>query len=451
MYQPGSTLLFLDAKTFSEQIVRSVNAALPIGAGNIKGRLKRTTRVWTTWMVGTVQKGTHFWQQDAQNKYEFKLCVDPLRNQEIPLTQSEVDQLLVTKALRAILFKAGNCQEMVWVALIQACQRIAAIPDDKVVPPFSFQIINCPAPVADHVILKVSIDGRHFICDPWLKKVYGINDVNLEAWRKDFEAAEIAPEVKKHMSEREKNSIWDKLKKIIKGHDSFYYASYEVGTREQAKKLAELFERAYEQAVLSYPLTGLFDKRNITPGLTWNHVPLSLVYEQYLNENPSCYYTVQNVKRIKEYIDQFEFPTQLMRSELWGYVRFYLYILSEGGFNYKPSLINMAAIMNTMPFDALCGYGRINIASMDALILYGSCVLFRLDPTSKKATALRNALESRDSVVPICQALLIKQDRILSFWLTPDAWNEMPDKLMSFVKEASEQEKLCENHITLIL
>ncbi|MFI4956375.1 MAG: hypothetical protein ACHQAX_04105 [Gammaproteobacteria bacterium] len=439
-----------DATTLAQYIVHSVNAAMPIGPSNIKeGPARLSSQERTGGWSETVIAGSHCgflswskWEQEGP--WEIKLYTDIREFEAAPSKTYENNSKvidLVASALRAAMYKAGNCDDMSDLGMIQLCQWIASIPDAVPIPPFSFQIIAGVRHVAAHACLKISLNGKHVICDPWLKEVFEINDQNLDRWQQQFENTEVPPDSKKDYDDDERAVIWEQLKKNIKSDLETKSVLCSVSSREEAKNIAAFYERSYQQSILSSYGKNLFNEKDMTSSLMWNEAPVYLHYEILLRVTSPDYYVKQNIKLIKEYIDKFEFSGKINKTELKEYVSFYLYLLTRGGFSQKSSLYNIVRIMNTLPFKELCKISCVNMASMDALKLYGGCVLSRLDPQSGKASSLRSALESDDPLVAVCDALNIKQNQLLGFWAPPDSWTDMPDTLKDFVTVAIEQKK----------
>lgn len=208
---PNSFVLFKDVKSkknqpdllkASEQVVRQVNCMLPIGSSNIYDQHSglssyQKTKGWSHIALRGIRtsidhssltkidwqrKGTGQWTDTNPSSYQTDFVPSqafPKLIRDVALCGAhELDN--IGKAIFAVIFQAGNCTEKARYATFLLCLRVI----DHLSEGDNFSIKVVDHPHIDHRFLRVSWNGKHFICDPWLNFSCEINDQNLEEFGK---------------------------------------------------------------------------------------------------------------------------------------------------------------------------------------------------------------------------------------------------------------------------
>jgi hypothetical protein len=439
MFRPSLKPTAFNAIALGKEIVRSVHAAMPIGSENIKqdpqGGLSshERTGAWGRTTVDAAQRGSLHWDYvETDNKATWRSVRSSKREYPIvPTDEDEDEDLLnvVERALAATMFKAGNCQEMTALAMIRFCQWFAALPPNTPTPEFYIKIMYGTDVVIDHAFLKVCINDQHVLCDPWLKSVFDINDTTLNAWKTQFENTEDPPIAKERVSKKDQADIWAGFLETVKRREGIENVEFMVSSRETAIKIADLYERSLQEAVLSLYNEELFDVRNMSSSLLWHNEPVQMYLMRHHQEASPNFYVRKNIEAIKLFIEQYQFPEKIIQDELLEHIHLYVYLFANNEFRHKPTIDHFASVLTKYSCKTLCKIACVPSDGFESLKIYAAQVLVRYPSAGNDARAI--ALKEawlQNSVVDLCDALK----------MNADDWDAMPKELKNYAEKLLE-------------
>ena len=432
-----------DSLALGWEIALKVYSDTPIGAQNVKQdpysnlSSKDRTGDWATAAVGAVQTGSLSWVK-VEESWEPYIS-ENVEYLLVPTDASEDEDLLdiIDKALHASMFKAGNCTEMSALGLVQLCQWIASVPDDITIPPFKLKLFYGPDFIIEHTFLTIDFNDKYVLCDPWLRCVNEINDENLEAWKILFEMAECPPDEKKSVRTREQALIWAVFMAGLKMREGTDNVHFSVSSRETAKKIADLYSRSLDEAVLSLYNKELFDVKNMSSSLSWHEEPVHVYLIRCRQKKSLNYFERKNIKAIKQYLEQYEFPQVIKKSELLEHIHLYVYLFSNNNFKEKESTHRFVRLLKKSTYQEFCGSVNLAMDSLAGLKIYAAQVLARFDTAKndKKAIALKKAWLSNNCLVDLCEALKMHSQPVNSLWTEINDWDAMPKELKQYVEK----------------
>jgi len=459
MVNPGSKVPHFDAIALSREIVRKVHAAMPIGAENILKdpsggfpSLERTGK-WGNLCAGAAQGGSITWVhaaemekirgeakrakiEDTEDKEKiWNEMVFHKEEYSVASTDESIKiKSIIREALNATMFKAGNCSLMSALGLVYFCQWIAAIPDHIPIPSFSFKIQDGPSPVIDHGSTSLMMNGQYVLCDIWLKDVFEINHANLITWREKFERTERPPEGKRLVNMGEQNKIWNEFLRNILNRSTYRKDIFviDISTREKAKKIADIYERSLQEAVLSLYNDELFNEKNMTSLLNWHGEPVQHYLIRRENRPTLHFYERTNIKAIDQFIKNYEFPLNIPGYALMENIHLYVYLFANDNYVEKESTKVFARNLIKCTYES-----KDHILGLK---IYAAQVLARFDKSKNdpKAIALKNAWLN-NALVDLCDALKMKPQPVNSFWTEINDWEAMPNVLKNYAEEVLHQ------------